>query len=52
MEFLEKKRMQVFITSTSLQNILLQDSEQHRTFSIEAGRVLLENRGNNDRPDE
>jgi DNA replication and repair protein RecF len=49
MEFLERKRMQVFITSTSLQNIILQDSEQHRTFSVEAGRVLLETRGNNDR---
>ena len=52
MEFLERKQMQVFITTTSLQNILLQESEQHRTFSVDAGRVLLETRGNNDRPNQ
>lgn len=48
MEFLEQKRMQVFITTTTLQNIMLDGVEQHRTFRIEAGRVLSENRGNDD----
>lgn len=48
MEFLEQKQMQVFITTTTLQNIMLDRVEQHRTFRIEAGRVLSENRGNDD----
>jgi DNA replication and repair protein RecF len=48
MEFLAEKRMQVFITTTTLQNIMLHGVEQHRTFRIEAGRVLTENRGNDD----
>ncbi len=48
MEFLAGKRMQVFITTTSLQNIALPGMEQHRTFRIEAGRVLSEDRGNDD----
>lgn len=39
MEFLEQKQMQVFITTTTLQNIMLAGVEQHRTFRIEAGRV-------------
>jgi len=42
MEFLAEKRMQVFITTTSLQNIMLHGIEQHRTFRIEAGRVFSE----------
>lgn len=50
MEFLEQRQMQVFITTTTLQNIMLHGAEQHSTFRIEAGQVLSENRGNNDRP--
>jgi len=41
MEFLEQKRMQVFITTTALQNIMLQGMEQHPAFRIDAGRVLI-----------
>lgn len=52
MEFLAEKRMQVFITTTAPQNIMLHGAEQHRTFRIEAGRVLSENRGNDDRPEQ
>jgi DNA replication and repair protein RecF len=48
MEFLTEKRMQVFITTTTLQNIMLPGMEQHRTFRIEAGRVHSEDRGNHD----
>jgi DNA replication and repair protein RecF len=50
MEFLEQRQMQVFITTTSLQNIMLHEAEQLCTFRIEAGQVLSENRGNDDRP--
>lgn len=39
MEFLAVRRMQVFITTTALQNVTLPGTEQHRTFRIEAGRV-------------
>lgn len=42
LEFLETRRMQVFITTTALQNVRLQGMEQHRTFRIEAGRVFSE----------
>jgi DNA replication and repair protein RecF len=42
MEFLARKRMQVFLTTTTLQNVMLPGMEQHRTFRIEAGRVLAE----------
>ena len=48
MEFLETRRMQVFITTTALQNVMLHGADNHRTFRIEAGRVLSENRGNDD----
>ncbi|HEY6872101.1 MAG TPA: DNA replication/repair protein RecF [Geobacteraceae bacterium] len=48
MEFLAAKRMQVFITTTTLQNIALPGMEQYRTFRVEAGRVLSEDRGNHD----
>lgn len=39
MEFLEKRDMQVFITTTDLQNILLEGIENQRTFFIEDGKV-------------
>ena len=48
MEFLETRRMQVFITTTALQNVMLDGTDNHRTFRIESGRVLSENRGNDD----
>jgi DNA replication and repair protein RecF len=40
MEFLRNKEMQVFITTTALQNILLDTREQCQTFRVDAGRVL------------
>ncbi|KAF0218399.1 MAG: DNA replication and repair protein [Geobacteraceae bacterium] len=40
MEFLETKQMQVFITTTSLNNVMLKDAENYCTFSIESGKVL------------
>ena len=40
MEFLSKKEMQVFITTTCQENILLDDRENSRTFLVEAGKVL------------
>lgn len=40
MEFLKKKEMQVFITTTSLQNISLEGIENHRTFLVSEGKVL------------
>ena len=40
MEFLKKKDMQVFITTTSLENIDLQDMENNRTFRISEGTIL------------
>lgn len=43
MQFLEQKRMQVFITTTTLQNIMLHGAEQQRTFRIEAGQIFSEN---------
>jgi len=48
MEFLGARRMQVFITTTSPRNVELHGKEECRTFRIEAGRVLSENRGNDD----
>jgi DNA replication and repair protein RecF len=52
MEFLKTRRMQVFITTTALQNVRLDGTDGHRTFRIEAGRVFSEhssdNRGKND----
>lgn len=40
MDFLVKKDMQVFITTTSIDNILLDESEKKRTFMVEAGRII------------
>jgi len=40
MDFLSKKEMQVFITTTCQENILLDDRENRRTFLVEAGKVL------------
>lgn len=40
MEFLKKRDMQVFITTTSLQNISSEHMENHRTFRISQGSVL------------
>jgi DNA replication and repair protein RecF len=40
MQFLKKREMQVFITTTSLQNIAPEVMENHRTFRISDGRVL------------
>jgi DNA replication and repair protein RecF len=40
MEFLRNREMQVFITTTSLDNILLEDEENYRTFLVNAGKVV------------
>jgi len=40
MEFLSKKEMQVFITTTCQENILLEDRENNRTFMVEGGKVI------------
>ncbi|WP_459813857.1 DNA replication/repair protein RecF [Geotalea toluenoxydans] len=40
MEFLKKRDMQVFITTTSLQNISVDEIENYRTYRIEEGKVL------------
>jgi len=48
MEFMETRRMQVFITTTALQNVELQGTDNNRTFRIDAGRVCCEDRGNDD----
>lgn len=40
MGFLKRKEMQVFITTTSLQNISLEGIENHRTFLVSNGKVL------------
>jgi DNA replication and repair protein RecF len=40
MEFLKKRDMQVFITTTALQNVALEGMENHRTFRISKGEVL------------
>ena len=39
MEFLAARQMQVFITTTALQNVALHGAERHRAFRIEAGQV-------------
>jgi DNA replication and repair protein RecF len=39
MEFLQNKEMQVFITTTTLQNILLDAREPYHTFRVDAGKV-------------
>jgi DNA replication and repair protein RecF len=48
MEFLETRRMQVFITTTALQNVELHGTDNYRAFRIEAGKVRCEDRGNDD----
>ena len=40
MEFLKKREMQVFITTTSLQNVALEGMENNRTFRISEGQIL------------
>ena len=40
MEFLKKREMQVFITTTSLQNVTLEGMENNRTFRISEGKIL------------
>ena len=40
MEFLKKRDMQVFITTTSLQNVALEGMENNRTFRISEGKIL------------
>lgn len=40
LDFLEQKAMQVFITTTSLDNMHLASLSDYRTFRIEAGRIL------------
>jgi DNA replication and repair protein RecF len=40
MEFLSKKEMQVFITTTARENILLDDKENSRTYLVEAGKIF------------
>lgn len=39
MEFLKKREMQVFITTTDLQNIMLEGIENKRTFLVKEGQV-------------
>ena len=46
LRFLEEKRMQVFITTTSLQNLDICRQEQYRTFLIDNGKML--DRGTHD----
>lgn len=40
MEFLKKREMQVFITTTSLQNVAIEGMENNRTFRISEGKIL------------
>ena len=40
LEFLQKREMQVFITTTSLQNVALEGMENNRTFRINEGKIL------------
>jgi DNA replication and repair protein RecF len=40
MEFLKKREMQVFITTTSLDNVALEGMENNRTFRISEGKIL------------
>jgi DNA replication and repair protein RecF len=39
MEFLSQKEMQVFITTTVVDNILLDGRENSRTFLVESGKI-------------
>jgi len=40
MEFLKKREMQVFITTTALENVALEGMENNRTFRIREGKIL------------
>lgn len=40
MEFLRKRQMQVFITTTALENIALDGTDEIRTFRVRAGTIL------------
>ncbi|UFS72187.1 DNA replication/repair protein RecF [Geomonas sp. RF6] len=40
MEFLKNREMQVFITTTALQNVPFEEGAQHRAFQIREGRIL------------
>lgn len=40
LRYLEEKRMQVFITTTSLQNLNMGNREQYRTFSVTDGKII------------
>jgi DNA replication and repair protein RecF len=40
MEFLRKREMQVFITTTSLGNIALDESDRRSTFRINDGKII------------
>ena len=40
MEFLKKREMQVFITTTALENVPFEAGAQHRAFQIREGRIL------------
>ncbi len=40
MDFLKSKDMQVFITTTAMENILLDDCENYRSFLVESGKVF------------
>jgi len=40
MEFLKKREMQVFITTTALQNVALEGMQHTRTFQISEGKII------------
>ncbi|WP_136524186.1 DNA replication/repair protein RecF [Geomonas ferrireducens] len=40
MDFLKKREMQVFITTTSLANVAIEEMEENRTFRIKEGSIL------------
>jgi DNA replication and repair protein RecF len=40
MEFLKKREMQVFITTTALQNVALEGTHHTRTFQISEGKII------------
>ena len=40
MEFLKKREMQVFITTTALQNVALEGTQHTRTFRISEGKII------------
>jgi DNA replication and repair protein RecF len=42
MEFLKKREMQVFITTTALENVALEGMEHNRTFQISEGKIIYQ----------